>query len=424
MMLKFLFKGLMRDKSRSFLPVLVVALGVMMTVLLQSLLGGFLGESIESTANFTTGHLKVMTRAYSENSSQLPNDLALIGVDTLRISLQKQFPDVTWAERIQFGGLLDAPDSSGHTRSQGNVMGMGISLLNSQEEINRIDLKPRLVSGRFPTKAGEIVLSEDLFHKMNLKLGDKVTLISSGMYGDMAMYNFHVSGTLHFGINVLDRGMMIADITDIRAALNMENAAGEILGFFTGERYDNKLAKADAKIFNARYAHSKDKFAPVMLPLAEMNDMGFLVAYSESIQTFIILIFIVAMAIVLWNAGLIGGLRRYGEFGLRLAIGENKHEIYRTLIAESFLVGTVGSVIGVIVGLLLSWYFQVYGINFGDSLKDSTFLMPSVMRAHITFTTFYIGFVPGIFSTVIGSMLAGIGIYKRQTANLFKELES
>ena len=424
MMLKFLFKGLIRDKSRSLLPIIVVALGVMMTVLLQSILGGFLGESIESTANFTTGHLKVMTRAYSENSSQLPNDLAIIGVDTLKTSLQKQFPDVTWAERIQFGGLLDAPDSIGHTRSQGNVMGMGISLLKSDEEINRIDLKPRLISGRFPIKAGEILLSDELFHKMNLKLGDKVTLISSGMYGDMAMYNFHVSGTLHFGINVLDRGMMIADIQDVRAALNMENAAGEILGFFTGERYDNKLAKADAKVFNARFAGSKNKFAPVMLPLAEMNDMGFMVAYSESIQSFIVMIFIIAMSLVLWNAGLIGGLRRYGEFGLRLAIGEDKHEIYRTIIGESFLIGIVGSVIGVIVGLLLSWYFQVVGINFGDSLKDSTFLMPSVMRAHITFTTFYIGFVPGIFSTVIGSMLAGIGIYKRQTANLFKELES
>jgi len=238
------------------------------------------------------------------------------------------------------------------------------------------------------------------------------------------MFNFHVSGTLHFGINVLDRGMMIADIQDVRSALNMENAAGEILGFFTGERYDNKLAKADAKVFNARFAGSKDKFTPVMLPLAEMNDMGFMVAYSESIQSFIVMIFIIAMSLVLWNAGLIGGLRRYGEFGLRLAIGEDKHEIYRTIIGESFLIGIVGSVIGVIVGLLLSWYFQVVGINFGDSLKDSTFLMPSVMRAHITFTTFYIGFVPGIFSTVIGSMLAGIGIYKRQTANLFKELES
>jgi len=238
------------------------------------------------------------------------------------------------------------------------------------------------------------------------------------------MYNFSVAGTLHFGINALDRGMVIADIDDIRAALNMDNSAGELLGFFTGEMYNNKLAKAAAKSFNAQYASSNDKFAPVMLPLSGMNDMGFLVAYSESIQTFIVVIFIIAMGIVLWNAGLIGGLRRYGEFGLRLAIGESKHEIYRSLIAESFLVGTVGSVIGVIAGLLISWYFQVVGINYGDAMKDATFLMPSVMRAHISFTTYYIGFVPGIISTVIGSMLAGIGIYKRQTANLFKELES
>jgi len=46
------------------------------------------------------------------------------------------------------------------------------------------------------------------------------------------------------------------------------------------------------------------------------------------------------------------------------------------------------------------------------------------MRAHITPETWYIGFIPGVFSTFIGTMLSGIGIYKRQTAQLFKELES
>jgi len=422
-MIKFLFKGLVRDKSRSLLPIIVVALGVMMTVFLQSLLSGVIGDSIETTANFTTGHVKVMTRPYSDNMSQLPNDLALIGVDTLKKSLQKQFPDMTWAERIQFGGLLDAPDSSGHTRSQGNVAGMGIQLLKSDEEIDRINLRPALVSGNFPSKPDEMLLSDDLFHKMNLKLGDKVTLISSGMYGDMAMYNFTVSGTLHFGISVLDRGMMIADIADVRSALNMENAAGEILGFFTGERYDDKMAKEAVSSFNARFKASKDKFAPVMLPLSGMNDMAFYVSYSENIQSIIIMIFVLAMSLVLWNAGLIGGLRRYGEFGLRLAIGESKNEVYRTIVGESLLIGVIGSFIGAGIGLLISWYFSVYGINYGDMMKGSSIMMPSVMRAHISLTTYYIGFVPGILSTVIGASLAGIGVYKRQTANLFKELE-
>ncbi len=423
-MIKFLFDGLMRDKSRSLLPIIVVALGVMMTVFLQSYMNGVMGDSIEASANFTTGHVKVMTRAYNQNISQMPNDMALLGVDTLLQKLNKQYPDVTWAERIQFAGLLDAPDSKGHTRSQGNVTGMGISLLKSNEEIDRMNLRNNLVSGRFPNKPDEILLSDQLFHKMNLKLGDEVTLISSSMYGDMAMYNFHVSGTLHFGINVLDRGTMIADISDVRSALNMENAAGEILGFFRGKRYDDKMAITYADNFNKQYATSKDKYAPEMLPLSDMNNMGFFVAYDNEVQKIIIMVFIIAMAVVLWNAGLIGGLRRYGEFGLRLAIGESKHEIYRSLVAESLLVGIIGSLIGVLLGLFISYFMEKYGIDTSEMMKDSTFMLPTVLRAHITATTYFIGFIPGIISTVIGAMLAGIGIYKRQTANLFKELES
>jgi putative ABC transport system permease protein len=134
-MIKFLLKGILRDRSRSFLPIIVVALGVMITVFLQTYMSGVMGDSIESTANFTTGHVKVVTRAYQENSSQLPNDLALLDVDTLRISLQRQFADLIWTERIQFGGLLDAPDTHGETRSQGNVRGMGIRMLENHEEI-------------------------------------------------------------------------------------------------------------------------------------------------------------------------------------------------------------------------------------------------------------------------------------------------
>jgi putative ABC transport system permease protein len=51
-------------------------------------------------------------------------------------------------------------------------------------------------------------------------------------------------------------------------------------------------------------------------------------------------------------------------------------------------------------------------------------MMPSVFRAHITPQAYFIGFVPGLFSTVLGTALAGIGIYRRNTAKLFKELEA
>ncbi len=421
-MIKFLLNGLLRDKSRSLLAIIVVALGVIITVFLQAYMSGIFSDSIETTAKFSSGHVKVMTRAYNENQSQMPNDYAIIGINEVLNKLKTTYPDMTWTERIQFGGLLDAPDSSGITKSQGTIMGMGIHLLGSNDEINRMDLKSKLFSGRFPEKTGEVLITNDLFKKMNLKLGDRVTLISNSMYGDMAMYNFRVCGTIHFGTQVLDKGMLIADIADAQLALNMENAAGEVLGFFNDSPYKNSRAKKLTFEFNQENNKTDDKFSLTMAPMSGMGGMDFMIAYSENAQFIIIFIFVFAMSIVLWNAGLVGGLRRYGEFGLRMAIGESKHEIYLSLVAEALLVGLIGSVIGIVIGLLCAWPMQVYGIDARTMMRNSTMMMPSIIRAQITFTSFYIGFIPGVLSTVIGASLAGIGVYKRQTNSLMKEL--
>ena len=287
-----------------------------------------------------------------------------------------------------------------------------------------MDLKSKLFSGRFPSKKGEAIITNDLFKKMNLKLGDRVTLISNTMYGDMAMYNFTICGTIHFGTQVLDKGMFMADIEDVRVAMNMENAAGEVLGFFGDSPYADARAKKLSAEFNQQHKKKSDQFSLAMSPMSGIGGMDFMIAYSENAQFIIIFVFVFAMSIVLWNAGLVGGLRRYGEFGLRLAIGESKNEIYSSLVAEALLVGLIGSVVGILLGLMMAWPLQKYGIDARKMMRNSNMMMPSIIRAQITTMTFFIGFIPGVLSTVIGAMLAGIGIYKRQTANLFKELES
>ena len=137
----------------------------------------------------------------------------------------------------------------------------------------------------------------------------------------------------------------------------------------------------------------------------------------------IIFIFIMAMSIVLWNAGLLGGLRRYGEMGLRLAIGERKGHIYRSLINESLIVGIIGSIFGTTFGLLFALILSK-GLDFSSIMQDSNMMMSGIMKAEITAESYYIGFIPGLFATILGAALGGIGIYKRQTAELFKELQA
>lgn len=424
-MIKFLLKGLVRDKSRSLLPVIVVATGVTLTVFLHAYLSGFMGDTIELTAKFSTGHLKVMTKAYAKNMTQIPNDLALVGVDSLLEDLNQRFPDIEWSPRIQFGGLIDAPDDKGETKQQGAAMGIGLDLLSENtRETERLNLKKSLARGELPDTPGEALLSEQFSRKLKVNPGDRVTLISSTMFGGMAIYNFVVSGTLVFGQEALDRGAIIADIEDVKKALNMEDAAGEILGFFKNGFYNDELAIKEAEKFKEEQDLNSNDYAPVMISLGGQSNMGTYVKLTKTLSTYISLIFILAMSLVLWNAGLLGGLRRYGEVGIRLAMGEGKGHVYRTLITESVMIGIIGTVFGTIFGLSFSWLLQKYGIDISGMMKGSALMLPQAIKARITPVDFYLGFFPGILSTVLGTMLSGIGIYKRQTARLFKELEA
>ena len=423
-MIGFLLKGLIRDRQRSLYPGIVVVAGTALTVVLHCWITGIIGDMIDFSARFSTGHVKVTTRAYADNADQIPNDLALLGVDTLTADLEETFPEMTWVRRIRFGGLLDVPDEHGETRAQGPTIGLAVDLLSGDRgEIRRLDIEKSLVRGRMPENPGEILISDEFASKLGIGPGDEATLLSSTMYGSMAMQNFTIAGAVSFGVQALDRSGVFTDITDAQAALDMTDAAGEILGYFKGSYYDDERAKEVAERFNAGYADSKDEFAPGMLPLTGQMGLSNVLEYVEQMTGLFIGVFVGAMSIILWNVGLIGGVRRYGEIGVRLAVGESKGAVYRAMIVESLAVGVVSSVIGTALGLAAAYWLETKGIDISSVMKSASIMMPNVFRAHITPEAYYIGFVPGLFSTVLGTLLAGIGIYRRSTARLFKELE-
>ena len=424
-MIKFIIKGLLRDHHRSLFPVIMVTIGVFITVFYQAFMGGILTDMVDSTARFSSGHLKVMSRAYAENEDQVPNDMALTGVDEIVTDLEADYPDMTWVKRIKFGGLLDIPDENGETRDQGPVAGMGVDLLSpGSTEINTLNIAKSVVSGELPEKPGEILISDDMAEDLNISLGDYATLLSSGMFGSMAIYNFKVVGTLRFGIPMMDRGAMIADIQDIQQALNMENAAGEILGYLPNRVYDDEVCAKIVEKFNAQYADDDSEYAPVMGKLKETSGLTDYLTLANNMAGTIAFIFVIIMSIVLWNSGLLGGLRRYGEVGVRLAIGEHKGHIYRSLLSESLAIGIVGTIIGTGLGLTAAYWMQTKGLDLSSAMKNINMMVPLIFRARITSATYYIGVFPGLIATVLGTALAGVGIYRRQTASLFKELET
>ena len=427
-MIRFLIKGLLRDRSRSLFPVLVITLTVTLVIFAIGFMKGTLNSLLLDTAVILTGHEKIVTRAYSEESQLMPNDLALLDVDRLIDDLNQDYQDFFWSPRITFAGLLDVPDENHETRSQGPVIAFGIDLLSDGSRQAEIwELNRALVSGNLPKDNSDVLISSKLANQLNIAIGEIVTFIGSTMDNAFTTYNFKVSGTFNLKKGQTDKQMMLVDLSGARLALDMDNAASAIFGFTHSLYYDDEAAVALRTHYNNTNSDSLDIFSPFMLALRDGNQMGAMVDISGAMLAIMGGIFMVVVMVVLWNMGLMNGLRRYGEVGLRLAIGESKGQVYRSMISEAVIIGLTGTVMGTGIGTALTYYVQENVIDYTkgiEALSNSSMVMPNIFYAQVTPDLFYVGFIPGVLATVLGTMLAGLAIYKREMAQLFKELET
>ena len=427
-MIRFLIKGILRDRTRSLFPVIVVTLTVAMIVLFQGFLTGIMNSMFLDSAVVSTGHVKVMTRAYQDESQLLPNDLALLETDQLIQELNQNYPDYFWSPRITFGGLLDVPDKYGETRAQGPVYALGIDFLSPESRQTEIwKLENRLIDGKLPASPNEVLLSSKLANKLEVTIGDVVTLIGSTMYNAFTTYNFRVVGTFKLNLGPVDKQMMLVDIEGARLALDMNNAASEILGFNKELTYEDQATVTLRQSYNKAHNDSADIFRPTMMALRDVNQMGTMVDFSNAAMAIMLAIFLIIVMIVLWNMGLMNGLRRYGEIGMRLAMGESKGHVYQSMIIESVIIGFIGTGLGTAIGITITYYMQEVGLDYSSALEaieSSDIIMSNVFYAQVRPELYYIGFIPGVLATVLGTMMAGRAIYKREMAQLFKELET
>ena len=427
-MIKFLAKGLVRDKTRSLFPTIIITVTVAIVIFALGFMRGMLNSVFLDTAVIISGYEKVVTRAYKKEMQMLPLDLALMDIEEMISGLNRDHPDYFWSPRINFGGLIDIPDENKETRSQSPIMAIGIDFFSNksrQTELWKLD--QIIVDGRPPRSPNDILISSKLAKKLEVSTEQEATFIGSTMDNAFTTYNFNISGIFNLNKGQTDKQMILLDISGAQDALDMNGAATEILGFTNDLFYNDEDAIEIRSSFNENNRNSSDIFGPIMIALRDTNQMGTMVDFSNAALAVIGGIFLVIVMIVLWNMGLMNGLRRYGEIGLRLAMGESKGQVYRSMITEAVIIGLTGTLLGTGLGLSITYYVQENGISYAEAFEEmalKNMVMPNVFYSKVTPDLFYVGLLPGLLATVLGTMLAGLAIYRREMAQLFKELET
>jgi putative ABC transport system permease protein len=84
--------------------------------------------------------------------------------------------------------------------------------------------------------------------------------------------------------------------------------------------------------------------------LSELINRVYLLAYIQQIVVGVV----AALGVV--TAVLISVLQRKREIGLLLAVGATPAQVLRSVLAEAFLMGVFGTVLGILIGLPMEWY--------------------------------------------------------------------
>ena len=432
-MIVFLFRGLFRDKSRFLFPFSVVSIGVGLVVALVGFMEGVFMGMIDMTAKIDAGHLRLVNKPYYNEEYLHPLDRALAAQkETKSWLIKNSTPDIEWAPRIRWGAIIDVPDANGNTKSQTPVVGMALDIKSpNSSEIRRLRLEESLEDGHLPQGINEMLMGYQLAQNLDVSLGQTVTLIGQSFDGGLVTDNYRVTGFLKFGVTAMDKKMVLINLMDAQSTFYMDDTVTDWLGYFPPSfSFDHylKIKETINSNLNTWKKNPPKDWAkddiPITLSILDQQNMRSMVETFMMIKSWVIGIFTFLMILVLWNAGVLSGIHRYGEMGLRLAFGESHGKLMYTLAIEGLFIGVLGSIIGCILGGAFAWYLQEVGLNMGDTFAKSGLMINDIVRARVTLGGFIQGVVPGIFASVAGTLVASLAIFKRSEANLFRELET
>jgi putative ABC transport system permease protein len=432
-MIRWLLKGIWRDKTRSLFPFLVITVGVTLLIYLLGFMEGVFAGMIDISAHLDTGHLRFVNKPFYDEEHLNPLDRALAGQkETLQWLQQNGDSRIEWSPRIRWGALMDVPDEMGETKSQTPVVGMAIDLLDKNSpERERLDLEKSVIAGVIPSHSKEMLVGYKLADALGLQLGDTVTLLGQNFDGGMATDNYLVSGFVKFGLASMDKKMALIDLADAQQTFYMEDMVTDFLGFLPMkvgyEKYDLLKKKIEDQLTAFKQKPPKEWASddnPIILSVLDQRNLRELAVKFELINNVMVGVFTFLMVLVLWNAGLLNGVHRYGEMGLLLALGETHKKLIGLMALEALMVGVLGSAAGCLVGGGVVYYLQEVGISTHGISETSGLMMSDTIRARVSLDAFVFAVIPGIAASVLGNLIANLAIYQRSEANLFRELEA
>lgn len=335
-----------RQLRRSFMAIFAVAFGICALLLASGFIEWNLRYGRESTIHSELGHIRIFKPGYLLSGSAAPFDY-LLDADT---KLEEAILSVHHIElitpRLSFNGLASYGESTL------SFVGEGVD--PHKEE--RLSKSLTITSGQSLSAEHPkgIIVGQGLAENLGIKPGDSIVLMVNSATGGVNAAEVTVLGLFATITKAYDDAAL-------RVPISLARQLMRVTGSHSYTILLDKTENTSTILDDLKTSFGKKGFE--FVPWYRMADFYNKTAELFSRQVSVVrLIIAVIIVLSISNTLMMNVMERTGEIGTIMALGVKRSEVLIQFLAEGFILGVAGGILGLVLAYVLGALISVIGV--------------------------------------------------------------
>jgi len=403
MLVKLAWRNLWRNKLRTSIMLSAMVFGLMGVVSMMGFMTGMYGSMIDNAIAWQTSHIQVHNSRYLNNP-----DINSTIVDSHQlIASIEQLPQVrALSARFVTDGMVASARSA---------RGVRINGIDLESEALVTPLAANIRQGEWLSLEGRnpVLVSNKTAERLRLRVGSKVVLTFTNASGDVTGAAFRVRGIFKTPTSSFDEGNVFVRRGDLMALAGIEGSH-EIAILLDDEKAAFSLRDVlQAQTSNQNTVRDWQQVQPMLASI--INQMG----TSNAIM---LGIFVLALSFGIVNIMLMSVFERTREFGVLMAVGMQKYNIFLLIMLETAWLGITGALLGIAGSVGLMRLLQHTGVSLGKLAEGlGAFGVDTTLYPQVSLTDYQMIFITVVAASILAALYPARQILKQRPVDAMAE---
>jgi len=371
------YRDLGRNRRRSGLTILAVALGLTLLIMMSGYIAGIFDSSINDSIRLNSGNLQIRSESYEIEKFSLKWYDLLDNSDELLTQVAGTEGVTAVAPVLWASGFLTTADET---------VGIRITGINPDSKFHD-PIRESIMAGEYLKMDDRdgVMIGKHLADGLGIGVGSKINILVGTSDGKTDEDIFNVVGVFSTGVLNYDESTVYMTLSKAQAITGV----GDRISAMIILTLDNETTEpVAAALRNPDYKiETWEEMNAIILEAIQTGMSFYIIMYG---------IVILVVAVIITNTLLMSVFERTRELGILAALGMKGRQIMMMILLEAGSLAILGIVLGIVIGSIGVLYFSVAGIPIGDAVAG-------VAQGFAIRSVLYTKFVP---SEIIGLSVA------------------